>query len=148
MVAVSGRTAEAASQGTSIDEILAAARRRLNRLNPAQACRAIKDGALLVDIRPQAQRQSEGQVPGALAVERNVLEWRFDPRSDAKLPQATGYDQRVIIMCSRGYTSSLAAASLQDLGLRYATDLDGGFHGWADAGLPVRRRRRQRHDAS
>src|SRR6185437_15757656 len=65
------------------------------------------------------------------------LEWRFDPRSDAKLPQATGYDQRVIIMCSRGYTSSLAAASLQDLGLRYATDLDGGFHWWADAGLPV-----------
>ncbi len=137
MVAAPGRTAGAASKGTSIDEILAAARRRLNRLNPAEACQAIQDGALLVDIRPQAQRRSEGQVPGALVVERNVLEWRFDPRSDARLPQATGYDQRLIIMCSRGYTSSLAAASLQDLGLRSATDLDGGFHAWAHAGLPV-----------
>ncbi len=137
MVAACDRATGAASQGTSIQEILATARGRLNRLNPAQASRAIQDGALLVDIRPQAQRRSEGQVPGALIVERNVLEWRFDPCSDARLPQATGYCQRVIVMCSRGYTSSLAAASLQDIGLRYATDLDGGFHAWADAGLPV-----------
>ncbi len=137
MVATRDLRAETTSQGTSIHEILAAARSRLNRLNPAQARRAIQDGALLVDIRPEAQRRSEGRVPGALIVERNVLEWRFDPRSEARLPQATGYHQRVIVMCSRGYTSSLAAASLQDLGLRYATDLDGGFHAWADAGLPV-----------
>jgi rhodanese-related sulfurtransferase len=137
MVTAADQAAEAPSQGISIAEILATARARLSRLNPAQASRALQDGALLVDIRPEAQRRSEGQVPGAVIVERNVLEWRFDPRSDARLPQATGYHQRVIIMCSRGFTSSLAAASLQDIGLRNATDLDGGFHAWADAGLPV-----------
>ncbi len=137
MVTAADHATETAGHGTSIHEILATARSRLNRLNPAQACRAIQHGALLVDIRPEAQRRSEGQVPGALIVERNVLEWRLDPRSDARIPQATGYHQHVIIMCSRGYTSSLAAASLQDIGLRFATDLDGGFQAWADAGLPV-----------
>jgi len=132
-----------AVHGTSIDEILDAARRRLVRLSPEQARAATQNGAVLVDIRPAAQRRSEGAVPGALIIERNVLEWRFDPRSDARLPQASSYDLRVIIMCSRGYTSSLAAAALQDLGLRYATDLDGGFHAWADAGLPVQAGRRR-----
>lgn len=127
----------AKANGQPIDEILAAARRRLNRLDPAAAQAAMRGGALLVDIRPQAQRTEEGAVPGALIVERNVLEWRFDPRCAAKLPLVTGYDLRVIVMCSRGYTSSLAAASLQDLGLRNATDLDGGFVAWASAGLPV-----------
>jgi rhodanese-related sulfurtransferase len=121
----------------SIDEILAEARQRLRRLNPVQAHAAIAAGALLVDIRPQAQRRAEGAVPGALLVERNVLEWRFDPRSDARLPEASGYDLRVIVMCSAGYTSSLAAAALQDLGLHRATDLEGGFQAWAQAGLPV-----------
>ena len=96
------------------------------------------DGALLVDIRPAAQRAAEGEVPGTMVIERNVLEWRLDPASAARLPQA-GYDRRVIIMCSEGYTSSLAAAALQDLGIRGATDLDGGFRAWAAAGLPVRR---------
>lgn len=123
--------------GRSIDEILAVARRRLSRLGPAAAQAAMRNGAVLVDIRPQAQRREEGAVPGALIVERNVLEWRFDPRCAARLPSATGYDLRVIVMCSQGYTSSLAAASLQDLGLRNATDLDGGFVAWASAGLPV-----------
>ena len=123
--------------GRSINEILSDARQRLRRLDPAQAQAAMRDGALLVDIRPQAQRQAEGSVPGALTVERNVLEWRFDPRSDARLPQAAGYDLRLIVMCSQGYTSSLAAASLQDLGLRQATDLAGGFAAWARAGLPT-----------
>jgi rhodanese-related sulfurtransferase len=123
--------------GLSIDEILAAARRRLRRLSPAEARAAMAAGALLVDIRPQAQRAAEGQVPGALVVERNVLEWRFDPRSPARLPQAGGYDQQVIIMCSESYTSSLAAACLQDIGLRNATDLAGGFMAWKAAGLPV-----------
>jgi rhodanese-related sulfurtransferase len=122
--------------GPSIDAILAAARLRLHRLGPAEAFEAIRDGALLVDIRPQAQRAAEGVVPGALHVERNVLEWRFDPGSEARLPQATGYDQRVIIMCSRGYASSLAAACLHDIGLFNATDLAGGFLAWAAAGLP------------
>src|SRR5260370_26972961 len=113
-----GRLAAVAECGQSIDEILASARRRLNRLDPARAHAAIQDGALLVDIRPEVQRRAEGGVPGALIVERNVLEWRFDPRSEARLPQATGYDVQVIVMCSQGYTSSLAAASLQDIGLR------------------------------
>ena len=137
MVATAGLAQDMPENGLSIDDILAAARRRLTRLDPLEAHTAVRDGALLVDIRPQAQRRSEGAVPGALIVERNVLEWRFDPRSHAKLPEASGYDLRVIVMCSQGYTSSLAAASLQDLGLRNATDLDGGFLAWANAGLPV-----------
>ena len=90
-----------------------------------------------MDIRPAAQRGAEGEVPGALVVERNVLEWRFDPASAARLPQAGSYDLQVILMCSEGYTSSLAAASLQDLGLHRATDLAGGFRAWSAAGLPV-----------
>jgi rhodanese-related sulfurtransferase len=120
----------------TIDQVLADARSRLDRLSPAAAMAASRDGALIVDIRPAAQRAAEGEVPGSLVVERNVLEWRFDPASGARLPQAR-YDLRVIIMCSAGYTSSLAAAALQDLGLRNATDLDGGFLAWAAAGLPV-----------
>ena len=120
----------------TIDQVLAGARSRLDRLSPAAAMAASRDGALIVDIRPAAQRAAEGEVPGSLVVERNVLEWRFDPASGARLPQAR-YDLRVIIMCSAGYTSSLAAAALQDLGVRNATDLDGGFLAWAAAGLPV-----------
>jgi rhodanese-related sulfurtransferase len=121
----------------TIDQMLDDARARLHRVAPDQAAAAIRDGALLVDIRPQAERAAEGGVPGALVVERNVLEWRFDPASGSRLPQATGHDLQVIIMCSEGYTSSLAAAALQDLGLVNATDLAGGFHAWARAGLPV-----------
>ena len=120
-----------------ISQVLEQARSRLDRLGPAQAWAAMQAGALLVDIRPQAQRAAEGQVPGALVIERNVLEWRLDPASDARLPVAGSYDLQVIVMCSAGYTSSLAAASLQDLGLSAATDLDGGFQAWARAGLPI-----------
>lgn len=92
---------------------------------------------MLVDIRPEAQRAREGGIPGAVIVERNVLEWRFDPASDARLPWITGYDQQVIVFCSEGYTSSLAAAALQDLGLTSATDIVGGFAAWAAEGLPT-----------
>jgi rhodanese-related sulfurtransferase len=120
----------------TIDQLLAEARARLDRLSPLQASRAAREGAVLVDIRPAAQRAAEGEIPGALIVERNVLEWRFDPACDARLPQA-GYDLRVIVVCSEGYTSSLAAAALQDLGVRHATDLAGGFGAWQAAGLPV-----------
>jgi rhodanese-related sulfurtransferase len=120
----------------SIDEILGEARARLRRLDPRQAREAMQAGALLVDIRSQAQRAEQGLVPGALQCERNVLEWRFDPRSPARLPRAR-FDLRVIVMCVEGYTSSLAAASLQDLGLAGATDLAGGFRAWERAGLPV-----------
>jgi rhodanese-related sulfurtransferase len=120
----------------TIDQVLAEARTRLDRLTPRQALRAAAAGAVLVDIRPAAQRGAEGEIPGALIVERNVLEWRFDPASAARLPQA-GYDLQVVIFCSEGYTSSLAAAALQDLGIRRATDLAGGFLAWQAAGLPV-----------
>ncbi len=127
---------DAPAGSKTIDQMLARARGRLRRLGPYEASAAARDGALLVDIRPQAQRAEEGEIPGALLVERNVLEWRFDPASAARLPQA-GYGLRVIVFCSEGYTSSLAAAALQELGLRAATDLDGGFRAWAAAGLPV-----------
>jgi rhodanese-related sulfurtransferase len=125
------------TESRSIDAVVELARQRLRRLDPLAARDAMSSGALLVDIRPHAQRLAEGSVPGALIVERNVLEWRFDPRSDARLPEATGFDLHLIIMCSQGYASSLAAASLQDLGLRRATDLAGGFVAWSRAGLPV-----------
>ncbi|MFC4055036.1 rhodanese-like domain-containing protein [Actinomadura syzygii] len=121
----------------TINEVLADARDRLTRIDPTQAHAETRDGALLVDIRPAAQRADEGEVPGALIVERNVLEWRFDPASDARLPEATGHDLRVIVLCSEGYTSSLAAASLQELGLTRATDVVGGFRAWRAAGLPT-----------
>jgi rhodanese-related sulfurtransferase len=119
----------------TIEEMLAAARARLDRLSPAEAAVAADRGALLVDIRPVAQRAAEGAIPGALVIERNVLEWRLDPTCDTRIPQAS-YDRLVIVVCSAGYTSSLAAASLRDLGLD-ATDLAGGFQAWAAAGLPT-----------
>jgi rhodanese-related sulfurtransferase len=121
----------------TIGQVLAAARARLDRVTPEQASREAADGAVLVDIRPQAQRAAEGEIPGAVIIERNVLEWRLDPASGAQLPLAS-HDLRVIVVCSEGYTSSLAAASLLDLGVSRATDLDGGFRAWQAAGLPVR----------
>lgn len=111
-----------------IDGMLAAARAKLNRLPAAEVPAALRAGAYLVDIRPAAQRAREGQVPGALVIERNVLEWRCDPTSDARLPQATDDDVQWVILCSEGYTSSLAAAALVDLGLHRATDVIGGYH--------------------
>lgn len=123
----------------SIDEILGDSRARLRRLSPQEAAEAKQRQALLVDIRPAAQRRDEGEIPGALVIERNVLEWRLDPTSEARIPEASGYDREVVVFCSEGYTSSLAAASLQDLGLTRATDIDGGYWGWAAAGLPTTR---------
>lgn len=120
----------------TVDQVLAAARARLARVSPRQAHREAAAGALLVDIRPQAQRAAEGEIPGAMIVERNVLEWRFDPACAARLPQAA-YDLRIIVLCSEGYTSSLAAVALQDLGISRATDLAGGFRAWQQDGLPV-----------
>jgi rhodanese-related sulfurtransferase len=118
--------------------MLAHARSRLQRLTPMQAYDAVAAGALLVDIRPGWQRTVEGELPSALLVERNHLEWRFDPECEARLPQATGYDLQVIVLCSEGYTSSLAAAALQTLGLHKSTDVIGGFHAWTAHGLPHR----------
>jgi rhodanese-related sulfurtransferase len=123
----------------SIDEILAAARARLARVTAEAAFGELRDGAVLIDIRPAAQRAASGEVPGSIVVERNHLEWRFDPASDARLPWVTGYDPRLIVICAEGYTSSLAAAALHDLGLSRATDVIGGYRAWAEAGLPTAR---------
>ena len=121
----------------TIDEILAAARARLLRLTPRQAFREVSGGGVLIDIRPAAQRAEQGEIPGSTVVERNHLEWRLDPGCDARLPWVTGYDHRIIVFCVDGYTSSLAAAALHDLGLRRATDLIGGFRAWSAAGFPT-----------
>jgi rhodanese-related sulfurtransferase len=134
---VSTLTAIRPAGARSVDELLADARSRLRRLGPLEAATRVASGAVLVDIRPAAQRAVEGSVPGALVVERNVLEWRFDPASDARLPQATGYDVEVVVLCSEGYTSSLAADALRSLGLHRATDVVGGFHAWVAVGLPM-----------
>jgi rhodanese-related sulfurtransferase len=121
-----------------LDALVADARRRLHRLAPAEAARAVaEDGALLVDIRPEGQRRREGEIPGAVIIDRNVLEWRLAPRSEHRIPELRDADQAIIVFCSAGYASSLAAASLQRLGLRGATDLDGGFGAWEAAGLPA-----------
>jgi rhodanese-related sulfurtransferase len=122
----------------NIEQVLSAARARLRRLSPDEAHEAmVKTEAILVDIRPESQRAVEGRIAGALVVERNVLEWRLDPASSARLPVATDHDIQVIVFCSEGYTSSLAAISLQDLGLSRATDMIGGFQGWKAMGLPI-----------
>ena len=120
----------------SVDCVLADARQRLSRLDPQEAYERVRGGALVVDIRPGVYRLAEGLIPGALVIERNDLEWRLDPASEARLPIAS-YDLDVIVVCNEGYASSLAAVSLQDLGLRTATDLVGGFRAWRAAGLPV-----------
>jgi rhodanese-related sulfurtransferase len=120
----------------SIEQLVQEARSRFVRLTPHQALQAQRDGATLVDIRAQANRDNEGQLPGALVIERTVLEWRLDPASPDRLPFAA-YELHVILVCNDGYASSLAAATLQDLGLHRATDLDGGFRAWKAAGLPV-----------
>lgn len=119
----------------SVDELLAAAREGLPRLSPAEAAQAIEEGALMVDIRPEWQRRQDGEVPGSLIVERNHLEWRLHPASDARIAQALP-GQRWVVVCSEGYTSSLAAASLASLGVP-AADVIGGIAAWAEAGLPV-----------
>lgn len=111
------------------------ARAQLDRMYVFQLTEAFHRGAIFVDIRPQAQRAREGTFPGALAIERNVLEWRLDPSSNAHLALATDHDVEWVIVCSEGYTSSLAAASLRQLGLRNATDLVGGYQAIKAAGL-------------
>ncbi|TBU27469.1 hypothetical protein BD309DRAFT_893027 [Dichomitus squalens] len=125
----------------SISQVLERARARLQRITPEQALHELQDIAplwpvVLVDIRPEAQRKAFGSIAGALIIERNVLEWRFDPRCAARLPIADRYDLRVIIFCQESYTSSLAAASLHDLGMLNATDMIGGYAAWKEAGLP------------
>jgi rhodanese-related sulfurtransferase len=133
------QSGEASNQNAvlSIEHVLSAARARLRRLSAVEAYEAeIKTQATLVDIHPEAQRAIEGSIAGALVVERNVLEWRFDPTSSARLPVAANHDIPLILFCSEGYSSSLAALALQNIGLHRATDMIGGFQAWKVAGLP------------
>lgn len=119
---------------TSVDEMVDDARSRLTRVGPHDAARLAEHGARLVDIRPAWQRAGTGEIPGSIVVERNHLEWRLHPSASARLPQAR-QGQQWIIVCSEGYTSSLAADSLNALGIA-ATDVVGGFRAWRRAGLP------------
>ena len=120
-----------------IDDLLAEARARLQRLSPEQAHDAVAAGAILIDIRSDHQRAADGEVPGTTHVPRNVLEWRLDPECEWRDDRLARPDATIVIMCHAGYQSSLAAATLQDLGLPKATDLEGGFQAWRAAGLPV-----------
>ena len=130
---------EGAADTPGIDELLERVRAGYERIEAVPAHEAARVGeALLVDIRYAALRDRDGTIPGALVVERNELEWRLDPRCSHRLPEATGHDLRVVVVCNEGYASSLAAESLHRLGLHRATDLIGGFQAWRAAGLPVR----------
>jgi rhodanese-related sulfurtransferase len=122
---------------TTIDDLLAEARTRIDRVSPADAASEMADGALLVDIRSESQRAQDGAIPGAIYHPRNVLEWRMDPASGASDPAVGGIERRVIVVCNEGYQSSLAAATLREIGFTRAADLAGGFQAWRGAGLPV-----------
>ena|SRR5690242_6884017 len=115
----------------AVDRLLEEARAGLDRVEPQELAQEVRLGAVVVDTRPVEQRQRDGALPGAIIVDRNVLEWRLDPTSPDKLPIDIDDETRVIVVCNEGYSSSLAAASLQRLGLRRATDLAGGFQAWA-----------------
>ncbi len=121
----------------TVDELLVEARRSLHRVTPVEARRAADAGALIVDIRPSELRRRDGLIPGALVIDRNVLEWRLDPESADRTPEITSHDQTIILVCDEGYASSLAAATLHDLGLHRATDLIGGVQAWIADGLPT-----------
>jgi rhodanese-related sulfurtransferase len=123
----------------TIEELLDRARRDLVRVEPQQAATELAGGALLVDIRPADQRTEGGDIPGAIVVDRNVLEWRLAPDSEWRIDAVAGADTRVILLCNEGYSSSLAAATLKELGLVNATDVIGGFQAWKAAGLPIER---------
>jgi rhodanese-related sulfurtransferase len=121
----------------TVDELLAEARRGLDRLEPLAAAAAMRDEAILIDVRSEAQRERDGVVPGSLFFPRNVLEWRCDPESPARDERVGDRGRLLIVMCDEGYQSSLAAANLKRLGFERATDLAGGFRAWRAAGLPV-----------
>ena len=122
---------------SGVDDLLAAARARLRRLTPAEVVDAQRRGALLVDTRTAAQRSRQGELPGAVVIDRTVLEWRLDPDGRWRIPELRSADQVVVVVCSQGFSSSLAAASLQAVGLPNATDMVGGVEAWLAEGLPV-----------
>jgi rhodanese-related sulfurtransferase len=123
---------------SELDALLESARARIDRFTPEQARRAVGEGAVIVDIRPAEQRAATGEIPCALVIARNVLEWRLEPGGEHRHPQAPEPDTVVIVACQQGYQSSLAAATLRDIGIARAGDLDGGVEAWADAGLALR----------
>jgi rhodanese-related sulfurtransferase len=120
-----------------VQEVLAASRLGVHRLTPRQTVEAVSRGALFVDTRTEAQRLQQGELPGALVIDRTVLEWRLEPACAYRIPEATGHDVEVVVACRQGYSSSLAAASLRSVGLHRATDLIGGVEAWLAAGLPL-----------
>jgi rhodanese-related sulfurtransferase len=121
----------------SVDELLELARADIERLSVQDAFDRQQQGALLIDIRPVAQRAEHGVVPHTLCIERNVLEWRLDPQSAYRLPDIGSYERQVLVLCQQGYASSFAAASLRQLGFEHVGDVVGGFDAWRSAGLPV-----------
>jgi len=127
----------AVGHAPGVQALLDRARVGMDRLTPQQARTATAAGALLIDTRTEVQRREQGELPGALVIDRTVLEWRLDPASPDRIPEATGYEVLVIVVCRQGYSSSIAAASLRSLGLSRATDMIGGFEAWVAAGLPT-----------
>ena len=125
------------TDGSAIDRLLHECRATLDRVDPAELAAVVSTGALVVDIRPVEQRERDGDLPGAVVVGRNVLEWRLDPSSPYRLPIVQDADRRIVIVCDEGYSSSLAAHTLQRLGLPHATDLVGGFQAWALLSRPA-----------
>jgi rhodanese-related sulfurtransferase len=121
----------------TIDDVLADARARLRRLSASEAAAAVREGAVIVDIRPQEQRRITGVVPGSLWFPRNHLEWRVDPSSEWAHPAVSDPDMQIVLMCNEGYATSLAAVTLLDMGFSRATDMVDGFDGWRAAGLPI-----------
>jgi len=124
-------------QELGVEALLERARAGVRRLGPAEARAAAAAGALLVDTRTETQRRAQGELPGAVVIDRTVLEWRLDPASPDRIPEATGYDVPIVVVCRQGYSSSLAVASLRSLGLHRATDLAGGVQAWIADGLPM-----------
>jgi rhodanese-related sulfurtransferase len=120
-----------------IDDVLAASRAGVHRLTPADLVEAVARGALVVDTRTETHRRAQGEFPGAVVIDRTVLEWRLDPGSRWRIPEVTRPDLEVVVICRQGYSSSLAAASLRAVGLHGATDLAGGVEAWLRAGLPM-----------
>ena len=114
----------------AIDVLLEEVRSRLDRVDPADLASEVNAGAIVIDTRPIEQRQRDGELPGALIIDRNVLEWRLDPTCPHRIAEADSANRRMIIVCNEGYSSSLAATSLRQLGIERATDLVGGFQAW------------------
>lgn len=121
----------------TIDELLEQARAALDRVDAHQLVGELANGALVIDMRPAAQRQAIGHIPGSIVIERNVLEWRLDPVGEFRIEAVTGYDQRIVLVCQEGYASSLAALTLRQMGLHRVTDLIDGVEGWIAEGLPT-----------